>query len=131
MARNANLDKAKRQAVGIYRAASPNAAINGGVAQFSGGEYRLPDAAKDWYRTPKTDDAAIIAAFQGKIKTYPTGLNSSGRVVRLDTNRKRAGCDPRTRSELIPGTAPRGDPIQQCNPDVLCGTVEAARILRV
>jgi hypothetical protein len=47
--RNAKLDKAKRQAVGIYRAASPHASINHGMAQYSGGDYRTPDAAKSCY----------------------------------------------------------------------------------
>ena len=106
MSRNANMDKAKRQAVGIYRAASPNAAINNGETVYSGGDYRTPEAAKSIYLTPKTDDAALIAAFTGNVKRYKTGLDSSGRIHKGDFFRaKGAGCDPRTRSELVPGKA--------------------------
>lgn len=118
MSRNANLDRAKRQAVGIYRAASPQAYINHGTPQFSGGDYRVPEAAKDCYRnTINPSDAELIAAFKGKVTVYPKALNSSGRVViPNDLNRKRAGCDPRARGELLPGVAARGQPIQQSNP---------------
>jgi hypothetical protein len=63
MARNANHDKAKRQAVGIYRAASPNASINHGTAQYSGGDYRTPEGAKACYlgkpQVPTYDRAMV------------------------------------------------------------------------
>ena len=50
MARNAKLDLAKRQAVGIYRKASPHAFINKGVAVHSGGDYRRVEGSKPCYQ---------------------------------------------------------------------------------
>jgi len=63
MARNAKLDKAKLQAVGIYRKASPQAEINHGVTRYSGGDYRVPEGAKACYAgkvTVPTYDRALI-----------------------------------------------------------------------
>jgi hypothetical protein len=132
MSRNANLDKAKRQAVGIYRAASLNASINHGNVEYSGGDYRVPEGAKACYHDKALpSDADLIAAFQGTIKTCPAFLNSSGRrVVPNDLNRKRSGADPQNRGELVPGRAHRGLPIQQSNPSIFPYTIEVARLLR-
>lgn len=111
MARNANFDKAKRQAVGIYRKASPNAMVNHGMELYSGGEYRRTDATKDWYRAgsePLSREAIeSFIALKG-VRVCRPCLNSSGRiVVPNDLNRKRAGCDPQQRGELVPGKAER------------------------
>lgn len=109
MARNAKLDLAKRQAVGIYRPASRNAAINHGEAVYSGGDYRTPNAAKLVYLNAKTDDSDLIASYlagNGRVKRFKAGLDSSGHIHKGDFFRaKGAGCDPRTRSELVPGSA--------------------------
>jgi hypothetical protein len=63
MARNANYDKARLQAVGVYRKASPHAAINNGVAVYSGGDYRAPEGAKACYsgklQVPEYDRAMV------------------------------------------------------------------------
>lgn len=113
MARNANVDKAKRQAVGIYRAASPQAKINKGIAEYSGGDYRVPEGAKACYHNNanKAADRALVAlylAHGNAIKPCNPCENSKGRlVVPNDLNRKRAGADPQNRSELIPGKAQR------------------------
>jgi hypothetical protein len=93
-------EKANRQRLGIYKTV-PRFAID------AVGDFRPVEAGKLCYvNAPDGDDTALIAAFVGKIKTYPAGLNSSGRVVRCD-ERKRGGCDPRTRGELTPGTPQR------------------------
>lgn len=104
MARNANWDKAKRQAVGIYRAASPQASINNGEPRYSGGEYRVPEGAKAIYHgKPEPVD---VTGF--KVRICEPFKNSSGRkVIPNDLNRKRGGSDPRTRGELLPGKAAR------------------------
>ena len=127
MARNPKLDLAKRQAVGIYRPASRNAALNGGEETYSGGDYRTPDAAKLCYLTAidtTAQDQAAIALYlagNGRVKQFKTGLDSSGRIHKGDFFRsKGAGCDPRTRRELVPGQAVRGlglcDPTGTVNP---------------
>jgi len=54
--RDPKMDKAKRQAVGIYRAASPSAMINHGVAVYSGGDYRRTEPTKDFYANPVTTE---------------------------------------------------------------------------
>ena len=99
--RNAKYDKAKRQAVGIYRAASPQASINAGVTQYAGGDYRTPEAAKACYRNENTQvaDQAAIAAFLsngGKVTRCRGFYQSNGRIVQPGScglNRKRGNAD--------------------------------------
>ena len=109
MARNAKLDLAKRQAVGIFRKASLQASINKGEAVYSGGDYRAPEASKFAYQgKPDAEMLALVrACHHVKVKVCKPATNSSGRFVQLDTNRPRSGCDPRTRGELLPGKAER------------------------
>ncbi len=104
MARNANWDKARRQAVGIYRAASPQAAINAGMAEYSGGDYRVPEGAKACYH----GKASPVDVTGFKVRVCEPFKNSSGRrVIPDDLNRKRSGADPQNRGELVPGKAQR------------------------
>lgn len=71
MSRNANWDKAKRQAVGIYRAASPMASINHGEEKYSGGDYRAPEGTKLVYFTG--NKAQVPEYNHDKIKRLPPG----------------------------------------------------------
>jgi hypothetical protein len=89
MARNAKLDLAKRQAVGIYRKASPMSSINHGVAVFSGGDYRSPEGAKACYLGKLQVPAYDLAM----VKRLPGATHHAD-------NRKRCGSDPRQRSNL-------------------------------
>lgn len=135
MSRNANWDKAKRQAVGIYRAASPQASINHGTTEYSGGEYRVPDAAKSYYQSkPSPEMLAAVAAFEGKIKFVPAALNSSGRVViPNDLNAKRSGANPQNRGELLPGGADRAGSryfVRESVREIEHPTIARARTLR-
>jgi len=113
MSHNANIHKAKMQAVGIYRKASPQAAINHGETYYSGGDYRVPEGAKTCYHPANTEeeDRALIARYLsggGTIKPCRAFLNSSGRsVVPNDLNRKRGRALPQARGELVPGKADR------------------------
>lgn len=110
MARNANLDKAKLQAVGIYLKASPNAAVNHGEVKYSGGEYRVPEGAKSVYhgRMSRSELNTLVSAFQGRVRMCEEFRNSRGQAVRPnDLNRKRSGADPRARGELVPGRSVR------------------------
>ena len=110
MSRNAKYDLAKRQAVGIYRAASPRAAINRGVTICSGGDYRRPEASKDCYLN-KAADRALIEAYQGPVTICQPFKNSRGQIVRNnDLNRKRSGACPQNRADLLPGKAERVKP---------------------
>ncbi len=108
--RNAKMDLAKRQAVGIYRAASPRAAINRGVTICSGGDYRRPEASKDCYLN-KAADRALIEAYQGPITICKPFKNSRGTTVRCnELNKVRSGACPQNRSDLLPGRADRVAP---------------------
>lgn len=102
MARNPKLDLAKRQAVGVYRA----------VPRFSieaKGDIRPVEGMKPVYHSKVTPaHLEAIATFTGVVTVCKAGLNSSGRVVQCnDLNRRRGGCDPRTRGDLMPGQADR------------------------
>lgn len=92
MSRNANYDKARRQAVGIYRAASPKAYINAGVELYSGGDYRVPDGAKLHGAKPQVPDYD-----PKRIVKLPPGNAHGAREL----NRKRSGSDPRQRNQMV------------------------------
>lgn len=130
MARNANWDKAKRQAVGIMLSHETHTLATAYDLEISkrlrnhrgiptpiiGPKVRtdrfVPEAAKLVYlndQSTTAKDADAVAAYlanNGRVKVYKTGLDSSGRVHKGDWFRaKGAGCDPRTRSALVPGKA--------------------------
>lgn len=109
--RSSTWPSAKRQAVGIFRAASREASLNHNIALYSGGDYRVPDAAKSCYLNGDLrNDQEIIRAYLsngGKVIACPVATNSKGNRVQYDSNKPRSGCDPRTRGELIPGRAIR------------------------
>jgi hypothetical protein len=104
MPRNPNLDKAKLQAVGVYRKASTHASINKGAAQYSGGDYRAPEGAKACYHgKPPVGDHYLIEAYLARFDATvcPEALNSSGRAVFCnELNRKGGQATPRMRKTM-------------------------------
>ena len=76
MSLQTNIQKSKRQSVGVDRQA--------GIC--SHGSYHIPEYSKDcYYGKPTADMVSAVrrAMREGKIKIkrYPTGLNSSGKIV--------------------------------------------------
>lgn len=104
MSRNANFDKSKRQAVGIYRAASPHAFINAGVELFSGGDYRVPEGAKACYAGKPKPAVYDLEA----VRVMPAA------IYQADI-RKRSGSDPRQRTNLtMSGIRAAGPKMKSC-----------------
>lgn len=104
--RNPNWDKARFQAVGIYRKVSPQASINHGETQYSGGDYRTPEAAKACYHGKAEPlSAAELEAFiaaGGKVRYQPAFMRSGGRIDQPGKySRKRGNCDQSLK--LVPG----------------------------
>jgi hypothetical protein len=100
--RNAKMDLAKRQAVGVFRAV-PRFAVE------AAGVFVATEGMKPIYAgKPSASDRELVAGFKGVVTVCEPGLNSSGRIVTTDfLSRKRGGCDPRTRGELIPAKVDR------------------------
>ncbi len=98
MARNAKLDLAKRQAVGIYRKASPNAFINKGVPVHSGGDYRTPEGAKSVYVSGR---AAPVDVTGHRVTVCKPCTTSSKRYVGVATcGGKRSQATPQNRAHM-------------------------------
>jgi hypothetical protein len=119
MARCANYDKAKLQAVGIYRKATKTASLNhatpnaverssrlldrhGNAAPPIGprgaGDYRAPEGAKPCYagkpQVPAYDRAMVRVVKYGKVTT------NEGRNALIPDTRKRANSCPQERQTL-------------------------------